>query len=131
MWVIVAVVGLVIAAVVLNHFASRDRSAPIERHERALAALRGLAEHPQPVVRDVAPPPALPDEHIRILGDVPPEAARPVRARRAPVFPVTVERPAIRLPMPAGGEPAPALPPPEPAAPKLGQPIAASSKSIP
>jgi len=84
MWVIVMVAGLIVSAVVLNRFLARDRVAPLERHERALAALRDLAARPRPVVRDVAPPTELPPEHVRILHEAPATARRRrTAARRA------------------------------------------------
>jgi len=114
MWVIAAVVVLLIATFVLNRLVNRDRTAPLERHERALAALRDLAERPRPVVRDVAPSITLPDEHIRILTDGPegedPRQSAPA-ARRARAAAASVNAlPPIRTEEPA---PQPAPPAPE------------------
>jgi cytoskeletal protein RodZ len=57
------------------------RADTIERHGRALAALRDLAEHPQPMPTEPPPPPT---DHVRILDERPtgvPTARR--RTRRA------------------------------------------------
>lgn len=138
MWVIPVIAVLIIAAVVLNRFLTRDTTHPLERHERALAALRELSEKPRPVVRDLAPPPALPSEHIRILGDGPDDvpkrrqrsrrSAASARSRRAgarTVQPDPVELPVI--PIGDADEDEPALPPtPAPKAPApAAQPAAA------
>jgi len=78
MWLIAIVVAWVIAVVVFR-FMTVDRAAPLERHEQALAALREIAQHPQPVVRDFEPHSDMPAEHIRIVSALPAGAARPRR----------------------------------------------------
>ena len=136
MWVIPVIALLIVAAVVLNRFLTRDTAHPLERHERALNALRELSEKPRPVVRDLAPPPALPSEHIRILSDGPDDASkrrprtrRPAasaRSRRVAartVRPDPVELPVIPIGKADGGAaalpqtPAPAATPAPPPAP--------------
>src|SRR5262249_24064663 len=85
MWLIAIVVAWVIAIVVFR-LLTVDRAAPLERHEQALAALRDIAQHPQPVVRDFEPHTDMPVEHIRIVSALPLGTARPRRkpaARRA------------------------------------------------
>jgi hypothetical protein len=78
MWLIAIVVAWVIAIVVFR-FMTVDRAAPLERQERALAALREIAQHPQPVVRDFEPHSDMPVEHIRIVSALPAGTARPRR----------------------------------------------------
>jgi hypothetical protein len=140
MWVIPVIAVLILAAVMLNRFLTRETAHPLERHERALEALRELSEKPRPVVRDLQPPPALPSEHIRILPDTPDEAPkrrprsrRPVtsaRSRRAAsrtVQPDPVELPVI----PIGNADVEALPrTPAPPAPPPAEPAAAVAPGV-
>lgn len=105
-----AVVGVVVATVSLRLGWSRHAPDPLERHERALAALRDLAEHPR-AMPPAPPPPA--SEHVHLVSA--PAEPRPVRdpsgARRRPARPT---RPAESDDRPVGawlparpGSPAP------------------------
>jgi len=82
---VIIVIGTVLLATFgVNMFAGRRRGDDdaLDRHERALAALREVAEHPHPLVAD--PHRELPPtDHIRILREPPADAAaRRRRARR-------------------------------------------------
>lgn len=81
-----AVVGVVFATVSLRLGWSRHAPDPLERHERALAALRDLADHPR-AMPPAPPPPAT--EHVHLVSA--PAGPRPVRvptgARRRPARP--------------------------------------------
>ena len=81
MWVIVVVAGLLLIAAIVNRMAARDRTPPLERHERALAALAELATQPRPSV-PATPGAELPSGHIRILDSAPPASARKRTTRR-------------------------------------------------
>jgi hypothetical protein len=63
-----------------RYFVGRDNVAPMERHIRALDALRDLAQQPRPAASE-AMPPDVPTDHVRILADVPDDERR---SRRAP-----------------------------------------------
>jgi hypothetical protein len=85
MWAFVVFAGLVGAGLLAWYVSGRDNVPPMERHLRAIDALRDLAEHPRPAETHLEPPPEMPSEHIRIL-DEPPAGTRPARrgtARRA------------------------------------------------
>ncbi len=78
MWALGVFAGLVGAATLARYIVGRDNVAPMERHLRAIDALRDLAEHPRPAQTLVEPPPDLPSEHIRILSEAP-AGTRPAR----------------------------------------------------
>jgi hypothetical protein len=78
MWALGVFAGLVGAATLARYIFGRDNVAPMERHLRAIDALRDLAEHPRPAQSLVEPPPDLPSEHIRILSEAP-AGTRPAR----------------------------------------------------
>jgi hypothetical protein len=76
--IIVIIVGLAAAACANALYSRRNRDDSLERHERALNALRDLAEHPHP-----EPAPLheeMPTDHVRIL-DERPEGTVPQRRR--------------------------------------------------
>jgi len=81
MWVIIVVVGLLLIATIVNRMGARDRTPPLVRHEKALAALAELSHQPRPAVPDT-PSADLPAGHIRILSEAPPPAPRKRPARR-------------------------------------------------
>ena len=76
----IVVIGiLVIALAGLNAWIGRRRKGDsLERHERALNALRDLADHPQPIPAVPEPPPT---DHVHILDERP--AGAPPQRRRA------------------------------------------------
>jgi cytoskeletal protein RodZ len=92
----------------------RSDDEALVRHERALAALRDLAERPRPVAADLRSEPLPPTDHVRILHDPPASlvshrrrtrrtgasAARPTTRRRpaASTAPAAVARPRIVVP---------------------------------
>jgi len=65
---VIATVG--VFAAVIRYFQVREAVPPMQRHARALEALRDLSEHPRPPV-DLAIQPEVPIDHVRILDDVP------------------------------------------------------------
>jgi cytoskeletal protein RodZ len=65
---VIATVG--VFAAVIRYFQVREDVPPMQRHARALEALRDLSEHPRPSV-DLAIQPEMPIDHVRILDDVP------------------------------------------------------------
>jgi hypothetical protein len=71
MWALGVFAGLVGATTLAWYIAGRDNVPPMERHLRAIDALRDLSEHPRPAQSLVEPPPELPSEHIRILPEAP------------------------------------------------------------
>lgn len=83
--IVIVVIGIVLIATAgAQMLVVRRRNVdPLVRQERAIAALRDVAEHPQPLVAD--PHPQLPPTpNIRILEEPPADAAaRRRRARRA------------------------------------------------
>ena len=83
--IVIVVIGIVLIATagVQMYVVRRRNVDPLVRQERAIAALRDVAEHPHPLVAD--PHPQLPPtRNIRILDEPPADAAaRRRRARRA------------------------------------------------
>jgi uncharacterized protein DUF4115 len=83
--ILIVVIGIVLIATAGAQMlvVHRRNDDPLDRHERAIAALRDVAEHPHPLVAD--PHPELPPTaNIRILSEPPADAvARRRRARRA------------------------------------------------
>lgn len=71
MWALGVIAGLIVATAIALYFLGRDNVEPMERHLRALDALRDLSEHPRPGIVDVAPPPDIPTDHVRILAEAP------------------------------------------------------------
>lgn len=108
MVVIALIAALLVTTVCVNALLNRrvGRADDIERHGRAIDALRDLAEHPRPLT--AAPhydePPT---DHIRIL-EHRPEGARPARThtKRAAVSHRAGPRPRIDAPAPRPDEPA-------------------------
>jgi hypothetical protein len=70
---VIAVVGAI--AAVTRYFFLRDDVPPMQRHARALAALRDLSEHPRPPV-DLAVQPETTIDHVRILDDATADSRR-------------------------------------------------------
>jgi hypothetical protein len=81
MWALGVIASVAAVAALARYFVGRDNLPPMERHIRALAALRDLAQQPRPAVAEALPP-DVPTDHVRILADVPDDERR---ARRAPV----------------------------------------------
>jgi hypothetical protein len=83
MWVIVVVAGLLIVATTVHRLRSRaDRVPPLERHEKALAALADIAHEPRPPVPEPHET-GVPPGHIRILPE-PPDRVPRKRATKRP-----------------------------------------------
>lgn len=80
MWVLGVIASMAAVGALARYFVGRDNVAPMERHIRALDALRDLAQQPRPAASE-AMPPDVPTDHVRILADVPDDERR---ARRAP-----------------------------------------------
>ncbi len=138
--IVIVVIGLVLIATAgAQMMVVRRRNVdPLVRQERAIAALRDVAEHPHPLVAD--PHPELPPtRNIRILDEPPADAAaRRRRARRAaaarrraetPMHPANIAsrptaaqlptRPETILHIPAEDFGGPELPPAVPALPSV------------
>jgi Domain of unknown function (DUF4115) len=82
MVLIVVISGLIVVVGLLLRLRRRGRVAdPVVRHERALAALRELAEHPHACEHEAVAVEPVSVEHIHILEE-PPPAAVAARARR-------------------------------------------------
>ena len=127
MSVIVVVGAILVTTASLNSLWDRRRHDSLERHEKALAALRDLAEHPRELPPEPPPPP--PTDHVHILSEPPADAAahhrrvqkaaaaRRAAERRRPRD-VSTRPTAAQLPTmpttPTQGSPAP-KPGPEPA----------------
>jgi cytoskeletal protein RodZ len=82
--IMMAVAFLAVGAVV-NVYRTRRDCGPLARHERALDALRDIAEHPHPMEWEVAPAEPVSIEHVHILEDAPVHSvvrARPPRPRK-------------------------------------------------
>ena len=73
MSVIVVVGAILVTTASLNSLWDRRRHDSLERHEKALAALRDLAEHPRELPPE--PPPQPPTDHVHILSEPPADAA--------------------------------------------------------
>jgi hypothetical protein len=130
MSVIVVVGAILVTTASLNSLWDRRRHDSLERHEKALAALRDLAEHPRELPPE--PPPPTPTDHVHILSEPPADAAahhrrvqkaaaaRRAAERRRPRD-VSTRPTAAQLPtMPTRGTPAPTpTPAPEPAPQKV------------
>ncbi len=140
---VIATVG--VFAAVVRYFQVREDVPPMQRHARALEALRDLSEHPRPPV-DLAIQPEMPIDHVRILDDVPAgsrqvrkpsttrtsaKSRRATRSRAAAAaaasrptiqIRVSADRPRPRDPEPTVGAPAPAPGPPEPTVPARALP---------
>jgi hypothetical protein len=101
------VVTMCVNALITRHSGGQDA---IERHERAIEALRDLAEHPRPLP-DFTHPDEPPTDHIRIL-EHRPQANRPPRTRtkRAVVSHRAGPRPRIEIPAPPPAVSEPVLP---------------------
>lgn len=98
---VIALIGaLLLATVCVNALITRrsGRQDAIEQHERALDALRDLAEHPRPLP-EFAHPDEPPTDHIRIL-EHRPQFVRPPRphTKRAVLSDLSGERPRIEIP---------------------------------
>jgi cytoskeletal protein RodZ len=101
---VIAVVGAI--AAVTRYFLLRDDVPPMQRHARALAALRDLSEHPRPPV-DLAVQPEMTIDHVRILDDATADSRRvrkpspsrtTTRKRRNPrTRAAAAERPTIQI----------------------------------
>jgi len=81
MWVIAVVAGLLFVASIVHRYGSRDRTPPLERHEKALAALADLAHQPRPAVPE-AHETGVPPGHIRILAQAPDRIPRKRATKR-------------------------------------------------
>ena len=121
MWATGIVVGVALAAAVTYYFVTRDRVPPMEQRERALEALRELAEHPRLTLTPPVPPAEYTTPHIRIIDRAPsdgrPRRRAPARrppARRSPgnlagkAAQSKVERPTIAI-CPAAPDPSPSV----------------------
>jgi hypothetical protein len=73
MSVIVVVGAILVTTASVNSLWERRRHDSLERHEKALAALRDLAEHPREPPPEPPPPP--PTDHVHILSEPPADAA--------------------------------------------------------
>jgi hypothetical protein len=73
MYVIVVVGAILVTTASVNTLWDRRRHGSLERHEKALAALRDLAEHPRELPPE--PPPPTPTDHVHILSEPPADAA--------------------------------------------------------
>jgi hypothetical protein len=121
MWATGVLVGVALAAAVTYYFVTRDRVPPIEKRQRALEALRGLAEQPRLTLTPPVPPAEYTTPHIRIVDRAPSEgrphrraSARRPPARRSPgdlagkAAQSKGERPTIAI-CPAAPEPSPSV----------------------
>src|SRR5258706_796960 len=99
MWATGILTGIALLATVSYHFVGRDHVSAIEHRRRALAALREIAEHPRPPVRELVPPPDYSTDHVRVLEHVPSELLSRARtpARRAYRQGAVATRPDDRL----------------------------------
>jgi hypothetical protein len=79
-WALGVIASMAAVGALARYFVGRDNVAPMERHIRALDALRDLAQQPRPAASE-ATPPDVPTDHVRILADVPDDERR---SRRAP-----------------------------------------------
>lgn len=80
MWPLGVIAILAGVGTLVGRFLGRDNVPPMERHARALDALRHLADDPRPAVYDVASPPEMPTDHVRILAEPPPGTKQPRRS---------------------------------------------------
>jgi hypothetical protein len=104
-WALGVIATLAAVAGLARYFTGRDNLPPMERHIRALDALRNLAEQPRPPASDTPSTAETPTDHVRILAEAPGDT-RP--ARRAPTR-RSVARPAWvtdlpTIPIRPGGE---------------------------
>ena len=85
MWVWAVVAGVIAAGGLGRLFFGRDNVPPMERHFRALEALRDLAEQPRPAAAEHVAPREPSTDHVRILANPPADARahRRAPARRA------------------------------------------------
>src|SRR5436190_10807952 len=101
---VIALIGaLLVATVCVNALIARrsGRQDAIEQHERALEALRDLAEHPRPLP-EFTHPDEPPTDHIRILEHRPPSVGTArKRTKRAAVSRRSGARARIEMPAPA------------------------------
>jgi hypothetical protein len=91
MWALGVIATVVVGAGLVRYFTRRDNVPPMERHIRALDALRNLAEQPRPPLSD-PPAPDTPTDHVRILTEAPddPRPTRRVATRRSTARPAWV-----------------------------------------
>ncbi len=137
--IVIIVIALVLLATACANvwIARRANDDALIRHERALEALRDLAEHPRPVAADLRthpetePDPAM--DHIRILHEPPagmvPHRRRTGRTGSVRARPTTRRRrvaPAAAAPAP----PAPNTPPAPPAPPAPNTPPATPARIV-
>jgi cytoskeletal protein RodZ len=79
MWPLGVIAGVIAAGAVARLLVGRDKVAPMERRNRALALLRDLAEQPR-TIPDLVPPPEARTDHVRILEEAPAVGRNPRRA---------------------------------------------------
>lgn len=80
--IIVVIVGLAAAVCANALYTRRNREDSLERHERALNALRDLNEHPHPEPEPIHE--ELPTDHVKILEERPQGSTPPRRRTRRP-----------------------------------------------
>jgi hypothetical protein len=80
MWATGVLVGVALTAAVTYYFVTRDRVPPMEQRQRALEALRELANHPPPTPSPPVPPAEYTTPHIRIIDRASFEAGPRARA---------------------------------------------------
>lgn len=82
MWAIGVIAAAIAATAFVHYLRVRSRVAPMERHLRALEALRDLSEHPQPTP-DLVIQPESSTDHVRILQESPTGFRKRAASRRA------------------------------------------------
>ncbi|MDQ1435384.1 MAG: hypothetical protein QOF59_2200 [Actinomycetota bacterium] len=119
MWALGVIATVAAIAALARYFTGRDTLPPMERHERALDALRNLAEQPRPAASDSPSTTDTPTDHVRILAEAPGDTrpARRAPTRRSSARPAWVtDLPTIPI-RPGGARPEPGPPGVGPAAP--------------
>ncbi|MDQ1380391.1 MAG: hypothetical protein QOJ71_1110, partial [Actinomycetota bacterium] len=113
MWALGVIATLAAVAALGRYFTGRDKVPPMERHERALDALRNLSEQPRPAAPDAPLTADAATDHVRILAEAPGDTrpARRAPTRRSTARPAWVtDLPTIPI-RPGGARPEPGPPP--------------------